>query len=74
MPSLYSIGSTVSMTTVSGDVFVGKFLGLRNDDERSIQGIPFFEIQLTTAVGSYTIGETVALNANLVVSIGPVFL
>lgn len=64
----------VSITTDSGLVFVGTCLGTRHQDDSNTSGISYIYIQLTTAVGPYTIGEIVALNPALVISIGPVTL
>ncbi len=72
MGNLFSYGRIVSVITNSGEIFVGTFLGIRYPDDCNQQGIPFFYIQLTTAVGPYAVGEIVALNLTLVTSIGPV--
>lgn len=74
MANLFSCsGGIVYITTDSGAVFEGQFLGMRHHcDDLNVQGIPYFYIKLTAAVDPYSIGDVVALNSTLVVSIGPV--
>jgi hypothetical protein len=74
MAKLFScIGGIIYVTTVSGAMYEGNFLGIRHhDDDLSLQEIQYFYIKLTTAVAPYSIGAIVALNSNLIESVGPV--
>jgi hypothetical protein len=69
----FSSGGIVYVTTTSGAVYEGQFLGLRHhDDDHSLQEIQYLYIKLTAATDPYSIGVTIALNSTLIESIGPV--
>jgi hypothetical protein len=69
---VFPLGVTISVVTDSGAVFVGTLLGIRHHDDAAERGVQYLFIQLTSAVGPYSVGEVVALNETLVVSVGPV--
>ncbi len=75
MANLFSLssGGIVYVTTVSGAVYEGQFLGLRHHaDDHNVQETQYLYIKLTTATDPYAIRTIVALNLTLVESIGPV--
>lgn len=66
----FAPGATVYVLTDSGAEFVGHILGLRHQDDARPE-VQFLFLRLTSASSPYSVGDVVAINVTLIISIGP---